>query len=692
MAKQKTVVTSALPYANGPIHLGHLIEYIQTDIYVRFLRLTGGDVIYCCADDTHGTPIEISSLKEGISPEELIKRYYNEHIEDFKDFHIKFDSYYSTNSPENKYFSDLIFTKLKENGDIIEKEVKLTYCEHCKRFLPDRYIKGICPRCKSENQYGDNCEKCNSTYNPIDLIKPCCVICMSPPTLKEVKHYFFALKRYEDKLYKWLTQNKRLQKEITNYVINWIKDGLRDWDITRDPPYFGFKIKGEVDKYYYVWLDAPIGYIASTKKYCQDTGDDFDSYWLQENGRIIHFIGKDIIYFHFLFWPAMLMGSGFNLPENIFVHGFLTINKEKMSKSRGTFITAREYLEKFDPNYLRFYYASNISRSISDIDFDLYDFRDKINSHLIGNFCNLAYRSLSFLKKNLEGKIGRISPYPYDEIIKAKITKIKDLYAQCEFRSVIKEIMEIGDIGNKFLQESEPWKVIKKDKEKAREILSYCIKLVFQLCILLRPIIPELCGKLERQLNFGNLIWSDLERSLTGHEIKEPHPLISRIEKVELIKEDPFSSLDLRVAEIIEARPHINADKLIVLKVNAGEGGVRQIVAGIRGYYSVKELEKKKIIILANLKSTKIRGVKSEGMLLAVNNQEDLGILSTKAVIGSRIEVAGIKYDGTSRIHAQQFQKINILAKEGKVYYKDKSLLADNEDIFVEKNIEGIVK
>jgi methionyl-tRNA synthetase len=691
MKKRKTVVTSALPYANGPIHLGHLVEYIQTDIYVRFLKLIGENVIYCCADDTHGTPIEISASKEGIPPEELIERYYNEHLRDFKDFHIKFDSYYTTNSPENKYFSDLVFTRLKENGDIVEKEVELTYCENCKRFLPDRYIKGVCPKCKAEDQYGDNCEKCNSTYSPTDLIKPYCTLCMAPPTLKRTNHYFFKLNKYEDKLSKWLKENKRLQKEIINYILNWIKEGLKDWDITRDPPYFGFKIVGEVDKYYYVWVDAPIGYITSTKKYCEESGDDFDTYWINENGRVIHFIGKDIIYHHFLFWPAMLMGSGFNLPENIFVHGFLTINKEKMSKSRGTFITARNYLEKLDPNYLRFYYASNISRSISDIDLDFDDFRDKINSQLIGNFCNLANRSISFLKKNLEGKIGKVSSYPHDEVIKAKIAKINDLYLKCEFRSVIREIMEIGDIGNKFLQDSEPWKVIRENKEKAREILSNCISIVYRLCILLKPIIPELCEKLEGQLNFPDLTWSDIERDFSNHEIKDPYPLIPRIEKVDLIQKDPFSFLDLRVAEIIEVQPHINADKLMVLKIRIGEN-LRQIVAGIREHYSPEELEGKKVIVLANLKPTKIRNIKSEGMLLAVKNEKDLGLLYTKAEVGSRVWVSGIEYDGTLSINESLFQKINIIAKKGKVFYKEKILKADDEDIFVDKDIEGIVK
>src|SRR3989338_11313658 len=360
--EKKIVITSALPYANGPIHVGHLVEYIQTDIFVRFLRLTGRDVVYCCADDTHGTPIEVKSMDLGIKPEELIAKFSKEHQEDFNNFHISFDSYYSTNSKENKYLSDLFFERLKKKGLIYKKSIEVTYCEHCKRTLPDRYVKGKCPKCNAPDQYGDVCENCNAAYKTIDLIEPYCAICKNKPIRKSSTHYFFRLSKFSSKLEKWLNKNNNLQPEIRHFVLNWIKNGLEDWNISRDGPYFGFKIPGEEDKYYYVWLDAPIGYIASTENYCTKHDLKTEDYWNSKNAKIYHFIGKDIVYFHFLFWPAMLLGSGFSLPHDIVVHGFLTVNGEKMSKSRGTFFTAREFLQSYNAEYLRFYYASMLSK------------------------------------------------------------------------------------------------------------------------------------------------------------------------------------------------------------------------------------------------------------------------------------------------------------------------------------------
>ncbi|MCL6582916.1 MAG: methionine--tRNA ligase [bacterium] len=531
----KLVVTSALPYANGPIHLGHLVEYIQTDIYVRFLRLAGEQVIYCCADDTHGAPIEINAYKLGITPQELIARSFQEHTEDFEKFQISFDSYYSTNSPENKEFSDLIFSRLRDKGDIYQKVVELSYCPKCQRFLPDRYVRGTCPRCGAHDQYGDNCEVCNATYATTDLIDPYCAICKSVPARKESEHYFFRLSSYTDRLRAWLLENKNLQDEIKNYILNWVDAGLKDWDITRDAPYFGFQILDDPTKYYYVWLDAPIGYMASTKHYCQTHGDDFDSYWVKDTGRIIHFIGKDIIYFHFLFWPAVLMGSGFRLPENIVVHGFLTVNKERMSKSRGTFITAREYWQKADPSYLRFYFAANLSHSIADIDFDLNDFKDRINSELLGNVANLANRSLNFLKNKLNGKIATADEGEYRALYDQKVPAIIDSYYKFEFRSAIRGILELSDFANKYFQHAEPWKKIKESEQEAARIVSTCVHWVRDLAILLKPVIPLICQKLEQQLNLPDLTLQDLGQSLTGHTIADPQPLVQRIDNLTLI-------------------------------------------------------------------------------------------------------------------------------------------------------------
>ena len=533
--KEKIVVTSALPYANGPIHIGHLVEYIQTDIYVRFLRLCGKDVIYCCADDTHGAPIEINASKQGISPEELIAHYYREHCEDFAKFFISFDSYYSTNSPENKDFSDLIFSRLRDKGDIYKKTIELTYCPQCNRFLPDRYVKGTCPRCGATDQYGDNCEVCNAAYATTDLINGYCVICHALPTRKESEHYFFRLSHYTDRLRTWLTENSLLQEEIKNYILHWVDSGLKDWDITRDAPYFGFPILDDPTKFYYVWLDAPIGYMASTKHYCQKHGGRFESYWEDGTGKIIHFIGKDIIYFHFLFWPAMLMGSGFNLPSNIFVHGFLTVNKEKMSKSRGTFITAREFWQKANPSYLRFYFASNLSRSITDIDFDLTDFKDRINSELLGNIANLVNRTLNFSKNKLEGTVTNPDKTEYQQLLDQKNPKIMSAFENCEFRSAIRGILEFGDYANKYFQQREPWRVIKENKEEAGKIVSTCIHWIRDLCILLKPVIPTICQQLETQLNFPDLTLQDLGEIISGHQIGVPKPLIQRIESLDLI-------------------------------------------------------------------------------------------------------------------------------------------------------------
>jgi methionyl-tRNA synthetase len=416
-----------LPYANGPIHIGHLVEYIQTDIFARFLRLIGKDVIYCCADDTHGAPIEIKAKELGINPEELIARFLKEHQEDFKNFHIKFDSYYSTNSPENKYFSDLFFERLKEKKLVYKKEIEVTYCEKCKRTLPDRYVKGKCPKCKAPDQYGDNCEVCNAAYKTIDLIEPYCTICKTKPIRKKSEHYFFRLSGLSGFLEKWIKENKNLQQETKNFVLNWIKQGLEDWDISRDGPYFGFKIPNEEDKYYYVWLDAPIGYISSVANYLGKDTKKAEKAW--NESRIIHFNGKDITYFHFLFWPAMLQAAGFNLPEDIIVHGFLTVNNEKMSKSRGTFFTAKEFLKKYDAEHLRYYYGNVLSKKLADIDLNLDEFRERINNELVGNLGNFCYRIISFVNKNFDGKIKDIAKdKKLIEEVNEKIRKIRKYY------------------------------------------------------------------------------------------------------------------------------------------------------------------------------------------------------------------------------------------------------------------------
>ncbi|MEK6949620.1 MAG: methionine--tRNA ligase, partial [Nanoarchaeota archaeon] len=544
---KKIIVTSALPYANGSIHLGHLVEYIQTDIFVRFLRLIEKDVIYCCADDTHGTPIELKARDLGIKPEELIAKFSKEHQEDFASFSISFDSYYSTNSEENKYFSDKIFKKLLEKGFIYKKPIKAMYSEKSKRFLPDRFIKGECPKCHAKEQYGDVCEACGATYKPTDLINPYSVTDGSKPILKESEHYFFKLSELSDFLEKWIKENKNFQPEIKNFVLNWIKEGLEDWDISRDGPYFGFKIPGEENKYYYVWLDAPIGYIASLANYLNKDAQKSKIFGTNSVGlkkteqtwnssKIIHFIGKDITYFHFLFWPAMLHASGFNLPESIFVHGFLTVNNEKMSKSRGTFFTAKDFLKKYEAEQLRYYYATVLSKKLADINLDFNDFRQKINNDLVGNIANFCYRVISFTNKNFKGQIKDFDNN--EEIINninKKIKKIEDYYNELNFNSVIHEILQISDIGNKYFQKNEPWALIKKDKEKVQKICGLCVNIAKNLSIIAGPILPEFSEGLQEQLNLKNLKWKDLGFDLKNHVIGKERLLVKKIEESEIL-------------------------------------------------------------------------------------------------------------------------------------------------------------
>ncbi len=691
MCAEKILVTSALPYANGPIHLGHMVEYILTDIYCRYLRLTGQDCIYCCADDTHGAPIEINAQRLRISPEELIAKYYQEHKEDFERFLISFDSYYTTNSPENKELSDMIFTKLKEKGDIYQNVIELSFCPKCQRFLPDRYVKGRCPRCGANDQYGDNCEVCNATYNTTDLVAPYCAICHSNPIRKSSRHYFFRLSRYSDRLKDWITQNANIQPEIRNYILNWIESGLKDWDVSRDAPYFGFKITGETDKYYYVWLDAPIGYMASCKHYCEKRGIRFEDYWVNRESRILHFIGKDIIYFHFLFWPAMLMGSGFNLPDNIFVHGFLTVNGEKMSKSRGTFITARAYLERYPPSLLRFYYAMNITRSISDIDLDTADFIERINSELIGNIANLAYRSMTFIRKNFNGILTAPDASKIIERIKKKVDLISGHYNSCNLRSVVKEILEIGDIGNKFLQNAEPWRVIKTDKDRAWRDLSTIIHILRDMAICLKPIIPDICEDLEAQLGLVALKWANLGNSLEGHIIGQPRQLLKKVEVAELISKNPFLKLDLRVGRIIEAILHSGAERLLVLQVDLGDEK-RQIVAGIRAHYSPQELKGKNVVVIKNLKPSRLKGIESQGMLLAADDGERVGVLSAEGIPGDKITLPNMEGDPEPIITINDLREIDLYSKGERVYTQDLPLLCKDKYVFADKGITGIIK
>ena len=644
---RRIVVTSALPYANGPIHIGHLVEYLQTDIWVRFHKMCGNQCFYFCADDTHGTPVMISARAAGVSPKELIEKVHKEHKTDFDGFYVEFDNYYSTHSPENRTFSELIFNRLEKAGSIVRRDVEQAYCENCKMSLPDRYVRGVCPRCRAEDQYGDSCEVCSATYRPTELINPYCATCRATPVLQTSQHYFFKLADYGQQL-KELIDGGYTQKSVANKLDEWFQAGLKDWDISRDGPYFGFKIPGEENKFFYVWLDAPIGYMASAKNYCDKNGLDFDEVWNSDEYELYHFIGKDIMYFHALFWPAMLIGAGFKTADNLFVHGFLTINGEKMSKSRGTFIKASTYLKFLNPEYLRYYYASKLTDSIDDIDLKMDDFINKINSDMVGKFANLASRSGPMLTKKLGGELGRLDEQGAELIKKltaAKAQIIED-YENLKFASVVRKIIALADEANRYVEQNQPWVTIKTDLEKTRTTLTAVINAVRILTIYLKPILPKYAQKIEKFLNIDELKFAGVEVLLQEHKISAFERLVERVdtkqvdamieeskesqspkstEPEEAVVTEPFKpectiedfgKIDMRIAKVIEAKPVEGADKL--LRLNLDVGGIQKTVfAGIAQAYKPDELTGKTVVYLANLKPRRMRLGLSEGMILA---------------------------------------------------------------------------
>jgi methionyl-tRNA synthetase len=530
-SKRRILVTSALPYANGSIHLGHLVEYIQTDIWVRFQRLIGNECYYMCADDTHGTPIMISARKQNISPEELISKMYAEHLRDFNAFRISFDNYYSTNSKENREFCEYIYSEAKHKGAIYEKEIEQYYCEHDGMFLPDRMIKGICPICKAEDQYGDNCEACSATYDPTELISPFCSICGAKPVIKKSIHYYFKLSNFTNELKEWVSQD-HLRPEIKNKLQEWFTQGIRDWDISRDEPYFGFKIPGTENKYFYVWLDAPVGYIATTKNWCESKNVNFDEIWRGKSFEIHHFIGKDILYFHTLFWPAMLMISGFSTPTKVNIHGFLTINGEKMSKSRGTFINAADYLKHVDPELLRYYYAAKLGPAVDDLDLNLSDFVFRINSDVLGKVVNIGSRLGKIVNKKLNNTLGEIDEQGVnilDEIRKA-LPRIAQFYETLDYNKAMREIMPLADIVNKYINDTAPWELIKTDEKKAQSVCTTGLNGLYLLIGMLKPVLPRIAEGVERFLNVPAISWESLQNPITQHKVNEYERLAERIE------------------------------------------------------------------------------------------------------------------------------------------------------------------
>jgi len=660
MSERKILVTSALPYANGPIHLGHLVEYIQTDIWVRFQKQRGHQCHYICADDTHGTPIMLRADREGITPEQLIAQVEQEHRADFEEFGVAFDNYHTTHSAENKALSSLIYTRLRDAGHISKRTITQAFDPVKNMFLPDRFIKGDCPKCAAKDQYGDNCEVCGATYAPTELNNAVSVISGEKPIDKDSEHYFFNLGDFSEMLQDWTTAAGHLQPEVKNKMAEWLENGLQQWDISRDAPYFGFEIPDAPGKYFYVWLDAPIGYMASFKNLCDKQGLDFDEFWAKDSEvELYHFIGKDIIYFHALFWPAMLSGAGFRTPSAVFSHGFLTVNGEKMSKSRGTFIKARTYLEHLNPEYLRYYFAAKLTDGIDDLDLNFDDFTQRVNSDLVGKVVNIASRCSGFIKKRFDGKLSAqcAEPELFQQFIDAN-DSIAQCYENRQFGKAMREIMALADKANQYIDEKKPW-LLAKEEGKDSELHDICsmgINLFRLLVAYLKPVIPVLAENAESFLNIASQDWPSAAQPLLDHEINKFKPLMTRVEadKIAAIVEasqenlekiaapqakkwepiadtiefDDFAKIDLRIAKIVKAEHVEGADKLLQLTVDIGDE-TRNIFAGIKSAYAPEDLEGKLTVVVANLKPRKMRFGLSEGMVLAAGpGGEDLWVLN----------------------------------------------------------------
>ena len=660
-SQRKILVTSALPYANGPIHLGHMLEYIQTDIWSRYQKLRGHECHYICADDAHGTPIMLKAQQLGMAPEEMIAQVNKEHQQDFADFNIAFDNYHSTHSEENRVLASDIYLKLRANGYIKSKSISQLFDPEKSMFLPDRFVKGTCPKCKSPDQYGDNCDACGATYSPTELINPKSAVSGATPVMKDTEHFFFDLPAFEDMLKEW-TRSGALQTEMANKLDEWFEQGLQQWDITRDAPYFGFEIPDAPGKYFYVWLDAPIGYMGSFKNLCDKRPElSFDEFWAKDSkAEVYHFIGKDIVYFHSLFWPAMLHGSGYRQPNSVYAHGYVTVNGAKMSKSKGTFIKARTYLDHLDPEYLRYYYAAKLSSRIDDLDLNLEDFAQRVNSDLVGKLVNLASRTAGFITKRFDGKLAKIADTTLTDAFLAKQEQIAEFYETREYGKAMREIMALADIANGFVADAAPWQLVKQDdqQEAAHQVCSNALNLFRILVTYLKPVLPRLALDVEAFFQ-QTLTWDSLGQDMAGHEIAPFKAMMQRVEldKVEAmvadskenlqatsepeapkgplatdpisdtINFDDFAKIDLRIARIVKAEHVAEADKLLKLQLDIG-GETRQVFAGIKSAYSPEDLEGKLTVMVANLAPRKMRFGMSEGMVLAAGpGGSDLWIL-----------------------------------------------------------------
>lgn len=678
--QRRILVTSALPYANGPIHLGHILEAVQTDIWVRFQQLKGEDCVYVCADDTHGTAIMLRAESEGITPEALIARVQAEHERDYAGFNIGFAQFHSTHSPENKELSQALYKKLLANGHISRRRISQLFDPEKKLFLADRFIKGTCPKCKTPDQYGDNCEACNATYSPSDLIEPRSTLSGAAPIEKDSEHFFFTLPVFTDMLKQW-TRSGTLQEQVANKLNEWLEGGLQEWDISRDAPYFGFEIPAEPGKYFYVWLDAPVGYMASFEVFCQHSGYNFDEYWKPgHNTELYHFIGKDIVNFHTLFWPAMLSSVGYRTPTGVFVHGFVTINGHKMSKSRGTFINASDYLQHLDPEYLRYYFAAKLSAAVDDLDLNLDDFVARVNSDLVGKVVNIASRCAGFINKNFDGMLSDTSSEP--ELVaefQAAKAEIAAYYEGREYSKALRQIMHLADRANAYIADKAPWALAKANKQ-APEVQAICstgLNLFRLLISYLKPVLPAMAARAESFLAIDPLQWDSVDTLLLDHRIGPFTPLLTRVEpdKVDAmmtqagagitagdpaglplpannqahtsplsspLAQDPlaeeiaypdFAKVDLRIARILNAEHVEGADKLLKLSLDLGpdadgQAVLRTVFSGIKSAYDPSTLVGRLTVLVANLAPRKMKFGMSEGMVLAAGpGDQDIWLL-----------------------------------------------------------------
>ncbi len=681
--KRKIVVTSALPYANGDIHLGHLVEYVQTDFWVRFQKLRGHDCVYVCADDTHGTPVMIRARREGISPEELIARTHEIHLRDFTDFQVSFDNYYSTNSPENKALSEAFFAAMERSGGITKRTTPQLYCERCKMFLPDRFVKGACPKCGAEGQYGDSCDRCGATYAAEELGSPACTTCGSAPVVKDSEHLYFELEPQRDYLEKWIVGHTT--SDVSNKLLEWFKEPLRGWCISRAAPYFGFQIPGHPDKYFYVWVDAPIGYLASLTNWCAKNGKTFDEYWQDPRAERYHFIGKDIIRFHCLFWPGMLHAAGYAQPDKIFVHGFLTVNGEKMSKSKGTFVNARTYLDHLPPEALRYYYAAKLGGTTDDMDLNLTDFVQRVNSDLVGKITNIASRGGQMLQKRLGGRLGALDGEGRELLgrCRAASEAIAKSYEDRRFNQAVVEICRLADAANEYFDRKEPWKTVKTDAEATRVTLTAALNAFRILAIYLKPILPAYADKAMKLFNETEWTWDSILSARENAALGDYEYLASRIDAKqveamvaaatvkpadsgevahasrasknragrgaegaafasqpaakETVAFPDFERLDLRVGVVESCETVPKSAKLLKFVLDAGSLGKRTIFSGIRGAYpDPAALVGKEVVFVANLAPRKMSVGVSEGMILYAGEPGACGgVLSPLAAAGA---------------------------------------------------------